>query len=117
MPGDGQPVRDAAFSPDGQRVAVASSRSVRILDGTLRLVRTIDEGAVLVRFGPNGRRLIVAVADATSLRWPTVDQDKDWFDLSQRYSGPGAFSRTVRVRNVETGEQVSVLQANGPPRS
>jgi serine/threonine protein kinase/WD40 repeat protein len=113
--GDGQPVRDVAFSPQGERLAVATSRSVRILDSQRVVLRTIDEGAVLVRWGPNGGRLFLAVADAASIitSSSTDAQDKVWFDLSSRYGGQGSQSRTVRVRNAATGEQVSVLPMNG----
>ena len=71
----GRSIRDIAISPDGQWVAVAGGKVVRIwnirtgnLKATLRgeLLQSVKKGrANAVTFSPDGKYLIVGVSDST----------------------------------------------------
>jgi WD40 repeat protein len=59
----GSPVADIAFSPDGNHLAVASEREVRVYSqGGRRLVRTLPHRADAASFSRRGNRLLTAGA-------------------------------------------------------
>jgi WD40 repeat protein len=72
--GRGAPVRDAAFSPDGRRIALSTSDDARIFDAStgaeLWLVPVRHGNIRTVRFSPDGRWVATGYAGGLTRLWP-----------------------------------------------
>jgi WD40 repeat protein len=85
----GQAVSDAALSPDGRTLAVATDVGVNLVDTrTLRLGNTVASNvpSMAVRFTPNGRFLVVGTKEGSSQLWAT----KTWRRVPRTLGGHAA---------------------------
>jgi WD40 repeat protein len=80
-------ITDAALSPDGRTIAVASPNGVDMLDaGTLQPRSTgpkLDAGASSARFSPDGRVLAVGMSSGETQLWST----RTWKPVSRALGG------------------------------
>ena len=77
---------DAAFSPDGRRVAVAGGGPIaRVWDAAsgqeLAVLRGHEAEVLSVAFGPDGRTLLTA-GDRTARVWPVLPRGQELVDLA-----------------------------------
>lgn len=116
----------AAFSPDGETIAVAGSRDVRLWDvasGSERLPRLSGHTSVLgsVAYSADGRRVLTASSDGTTRVWDA--KTGAMLSVLSRHAGrvnhaaflsdgsivSGGEDRTVRVYRCETCGPVKEL--------
>ena len=134
LPGGGGPVTGASFSPDG-RFVLTVAELARLFDGrTGRSVRTLgDDKTTTAAFSPDSRLVVTGALDGTARLWPVAGGSSRLLGglarllrghtkaiANSAFSSSGGLvvtasnDRTARVWHTENGEQMSVLQHDGP---
>ena len=122
---------DVAFSPDGQRLAVASGIGVWLYDvATSRELALIPTASWLnsVVFSPDGRLLASASGDSTVKLWDVATREKIatleghtdfvWsvvFSPDGRLLASGSPDGTVKLWDVATGREIDTLEGHEGP--
>jgi WD40 repeat protein len=135
LPGGGGPVTGASYSPDGRFVLTVAGRA-RLFDGrTGEPVRTLGDDTTTTTgtFSPDGRLVLTGTSAGTARLWPVASGSSSLLGgapqllrghtkavASTAFSSSGRFvvtasnDQTARVWHTDNGEQMSVLQHDGP---
>ncbi|HZF49819.1 MAG TPA: protein kinase [Polyangiaceae bacterium] len=125
------PLHSAAFSPDGERVVIASSGKVALVqraDGTGEplVLRGHEERVLSAAFSPDGKRIVTASWDKTARVWsadgasePLVLRGHENGLYSTAFSPDGkrivtgSTDKTARVWNADGSGEPLVLRGHG----
>jgi WD40 repeat protein len=96
---------DAAISPDGRTVAVASNVGVDMLDvATLQTRKTLDQTVMSLTFSPDGRFLVLGGAEG----WAQLVSTETWRPVSRRMAG-----HTAEVTSIAVSPDGQILATGG----
>ena len=130
---DGQGrVRDIAYSPDGTRLAVASTIGIRLYDAQigneLNLLTDNASDATSVAFSPDGKTIAGGILDGTIYLWDVdagtrlhkIMAHAAWVssiafspDGKTIASGGDGFDSTIRLWDVNTGARLRTIAGTG----